>query len=140
MGDLSRRQKESDQAIGDFFRIGDRGQQRGKARIKAAVERAPGLKARTVMTFSSLIVESESGRLRYTRLFACISEEDDGYVVQVRLSNEAKPGHAAWGEEITDSFETASVLIAGLAAEHSIAQDRIEIEIRMETLTDGTRH
>jgi hypothetical protein len=37
-------------------------------------------------------------------------------------------------------FETASILIADLAAEHSIAQDMIEIEIRMETLTDGTRH
>jgi hypothetical protein len=44
------------------------------------------------------------------------------------------------GGEITDSFETASILIADLAAEHSIAQDMIEIEIRMETLTDGTRH
>jgi hypothetical protein len=51
-----------------------------------------------------------------------------------------KPEHAAWGEEITDSFERASMLIAGLAAEHSIAQDMIEIEIRMDTLTDGTRH
>jgi hypothetical protein len=83
---------------------------------------------------------SESSRARYTHLLACISEEDDGYVVQVRLYNKVEPAHAAWGEEITDSFETASVLIAGLAAEHSIAQDMIEIEIRMETLTDGTRH
>jgi hypothetical protein len=88
------------------------------------------------MKFSS----PESSGVRYTHLFACISEEDDGYVVQVRLYNKVKPAHAAWGEEITDSFETASVLIAGLAAEHSIAQDMIEIEIRMETLTDGTRH
>jgi hypothetical protein len=88
------------------------------------------------MKFSS----PESSGARYTHLFACISEEDDGYVVQVRLYNKVKPAYAAWGEEITDSFETASVLIAGLAAEHSIAQDMIEIEIRMETLTDGTRH
>lgn len=73
-------------------------------------------------------------------LFARISEEDDGYVVQVRLYNEVKPEHAAWGEEKTDSFESASILIAGLATEHSIAQDMIEIEIRMDTLTDGTRH
>jgi hypothetical protein len=88
------------------------------------------------MEFSS----PESNGARYTHLFACISEEDDGYVVQVRLYNKVKPAHAAWGEEITDSFETASILIADLAAEHSIAQDMIEIEIRMETLTDGTRH
>jgi hypothetical protein len=89
-----------------------------------------------MMTFSSL----ELGKPRYTHLFACISEEDDGYVVQLRLYNKVKPAHAAWGEEVTDSFETASVLIAGVAAEHSIAQDMIEIEIRMETLTHGTRH
>jgi hypothetical protein len=88
------------------------------------------------MAFTSL----ELGNPRYTHLFACISEEDDGYVVQLRLYNKVKPAHAAWGEELTDSFESASVLIAGVAAEHSIAQDMIEIEIRMETLIQGTRH
>jgi hypothetical protein len=92
------------------------------------------------MTTRSVTVESQSPGPRYTRLFACISEEDDGYVVQVRLYNETTPERAAWGEEIADSFETASTLIAGLAAEHSIAQDMIEIEIRMEKLTTGTRH
>ena len=61
-------------------------------------------------------------------------------MVQVRLYNEVKPEHTAWGEESTDSFERASMLISDLAAEHSIAQDMIEIEIRMDTLTDGTRH
>ena len=35
-----------------------------------------------MITFNSLIVESESGRPRYTHLFACISEEDDGYQIQ----------------------------------------------------------
>src|ERR1700751_568515 len=65
------------------------------------------------MTFRS----PDSGGPRYTHLFACISEEGDGYVVQVRLYHKVKPAHAAWGEEITDSFETASVLIASLAAE-----------------------
>jgi len=88
------------------------------------------------MAFTSL----ELGNPRYTHLFACISEEDDGYVVQLRLYNKVKPAHAAWGEELTDSFESASVLIAGVAAEHSIAQEMIEIEIRMETLIQGTRH
>jgi len=88
------------------------------------------------MAFTSL----ELGNPRYTHLFACISEEDDGYVDQLRLYNKVKPAHAAWGEELTDSFESASVLISGVVAEHSIAQDMIEIEIRMETLIQGTRH
>ena len=35
---LHRRQKEPDQAIGDFFRVRDRGQQRRKTGAKAAVE------------------------------------------------------------------------------------------------------
>jgi hypothetical protein len=92
------------------------------------------------MPSRSFVAESQSGGPRYTHLFACISEEDDGYVVQVRLYNETTPQRAAWGEEITDSLETASTLIASLAAEHSIAQDMIEIEIRMDKLTTGTRH
>jgi len=48
------------------------------------------------MAFTSL----ELGNPRYTHLFACISEEDDGYVVQLRLYNKVKPAHAAWGEEL----------------------------------------
>jgi hypothetical protein len=39
-----------------------------------------------------------------TRLFACISEEEDCYTVQVRLSNETKPEDSAWGEEVRDGF------------------------------------
>jgi hypothetical protein len=85
-------------------------------------------------------VESEAGRSGYTHLFACISEEDGGYTVQVRLYNNGKPGKAAWGEEIADCFETASMLVAALADEFSIATEHIEIEIRMHKLTDGTRH
>jgi hypothetical protein len=44
------------------------------------------------MTASPFLFESKSGKSRYTRLFACISEEEDCYTVQVRLSNETKPG------------------------------------------------
>ncbi len=77
---------------------------------------------------------------RYTRLFACISEEEDGYTVQVRLSNELNPEDSAWGEEIVDSFETASGLVAALAGEFSIAQACIKIEIRMHNHKHGTRH
>ena len=92
------------------------------------------------MKTGPFLFEAKSGKSRYTRLFACISEEEDGYVVQVRLSNEKKPEKSAWGEEIVDSFETASELVAGLAGEFSIAQAGIEIEIRMHNHKNGTRH
>jgi hypothetical protein len=61
-------------------------------------------------------------------------------MVQVRLSNEKKPEISAWGEEIVDSFETASELVAALAGEFSIAQAGIVIEIRMHNHKHGTRH
>jgi len=85
-------------------------------------------------------IEAESGGSRYTHLFACIYEEDDGYTVQVRLSHEARPKCSAWGEEIADSVETASMLIAALAAEFAISQAHIKIEIRLHELTAATRH
>jgi hypothetical protein len=89
---------------------------------------------------SPFLFEAKSGKPRFTRLFACISEEEDGYMVQVSLSNERKPGNSAWGEEIVDSFETASELVAALAGEFSIARGCIEIEIRMHNHKHGTRH
>jgi hypothetical protein len=92
------------------------------------------------MTRSPLLVESGSDDLRYTHLFACISEEDDGYVIQIRLYNQTSPENAAWGEEITDSFERASMLIAALASEFSIPTASIKIEIRMADLRSGTQH
>ncbi len=92
------------------------------------------------MTASPFLFESKSGKSRYTRLFACISEEEDCYTVQVRLSNETKPEDSAWGEEIVDSFETASELVAALAGEFSIGQAGIEIELRMHNHKHGTRH
>jgi hypothetical protein len=51
-----------------------------------------------------------------------------------------KPENSAWGEEIVDSFETASELVAALACEFSIAQACIKIEIRMHNHKHGTRH
>jgi hypothetical protein len=92
------------------------------------------------MRLGPFLVESDEGVSRYTHLFACISEEDGGYTVQVRLYNCATPDNAAWGEETATSFETASMLVAALAAEFSIATERVEIEIRMQKSTDGTRH
>jgi hypothetical protein len=92
------------------------------------------------MSSNPFSLESETGTSRYTHLFACISEDDDGYTVQVRLSNSTKPENTAWGEEMADSFETASMLVAALAAEFSIDQERIKIEIRLEKITGGTLH
>ena len=92
------------------------------------------------MKASPFLFESKSGESRYTRLFACISEEEGGYTVQVRLSSERNPEDSAWGEEIVDSFETASGLVAALAGEFSIAQACIKLEIRMHDHKQGTRH
>ena len=89
---------------------------------------------------SPFLFEAKSGKSRYTKLFACISEEEDGYTVELRLFDERKPENSAWGEEIADSFETASELVAALAGEFSIAQAGIKIEIRMHDHTNGTRH
>lgn len=79
---------------------------------------------------------------QFTHLFARITEDDDGYIVQVRLHNDARPPPegTAWGEEIADSIESASEMIAGLAAEYSIPQDRITLEIRMDNVGENTRH
>ena len=96
--------------------------------------------AGSVVTPGRLRVESDVEGSGFTDLFASISEEDGGYTVQVRLYDRAKPDNAAWGEEIADSVETASMLVGALAAEFSIPQARIEIEIRMSNLASGTRH
>jgi hypothetical protein len=86
------------------------------------------------------VAARRSASSRYSHLFACISEEDGGYTVQIRLYNAAKPSKAAWGEEIVDSMETASMLVAALATEFSIPQGRIKIEKRMQDLTASTHH
>ena len=51
-----------------------------------------------------------------------------------------RPESTAWGEEIADSMESASEMIAGLAAGFSIPQDRITLEIRMDDVAQSTRH
>jgi hypothetical protein len=86
-----------------------------------------------------LVPESATG---FTDLFARITEEDDGYVVQIRLHNGGKrqADDSAWGEEVADSIESASAMIANLAARFRIPQDRIAIEIRMDDIAENTRH
>ena len=92
------------------------------------------------MKRSPFLLESEKGTSVYTHLFACITEEDGSFTVQVRLSNNAKPGNTAWGEEVTDCFEKACMLISAIAAEFSISTENIEIELRMDNSREGTRH
>ena len=93
------------------------------------------------MSFTPAFVKSGSKGPRYTNLFACISEEEeDSYTVQVRLYNQATPESTAWGEEVANSLEMASMMVSLLAAEFSIAQSQIRIEIRMLDPKGGTRH
>jgi len=92
------------------------------------------------MRYSRIRAGRGSGASRYTHLSACVSEEEDGFTVQVTLFNEAKPEHAACGEEVADSFETASALLDALAAAFAIPQARVKIRIRMDNPADGTRH
>jgi hypothetical protein len=80
------------------------------------------------------------GSTRFTHLAASVSEEDGSFTVQVRLSHEAEPENRAWGEEIADSFETASAMLGDLAIAYSIPQTHIEITLRLENSRDGTRH
>jgi hypothetical protein len=87
-----------------------------------------------------MLVQSGAEITRYTHLFACVSEEESGFTVEVKLYNDGRPEHTAWGEEMVDSFETASILVAALAAEFSIATECVEIDIRMQRSTDATRH
>jgi len=77
---------------------------------------------------------------RFTHLAACVSEEEGGFTVQVRLYHQAKPKNRAWGEEVADSFETASAMLVDLAAAYSIPQSHITISVLMENARDGTRH
>jgi len=93
-----------------------------------------------VMAQSRFRVDPEFKRRRFTDLFVSISEEDEGYVLQLRLHDWTQPGSAAWGEEIADSVETACMIVGALAAEFSIPEACIEIEIRMNNLASGTRH
>ena len=76
----------------------------------------------------------------YTHLAAWVTEEEDGYTVRVRLHHETKPASAVWGEEISDSLETASALLHSLAEKFAIPQSRVTIRLRLENLLDGTRH
>lgn len=90
----------------------------------------------------TIVQPASAGRERFTHLSARITEEDDSYVVQVKLHNDAKSAleDTAWGEEIADSIESAAKMIALLAERFSIPQDRITLEIRLDDIAKSVRH
>ena len=91
----------------------------------------------------SIVGPSAIDRSEFTHLFARITEEDDeSYTAQVRLRNVSMTAcdSTAWGEEIVPSIEIAAEMIAALAEQFSIPQDRITLEIRMDDLAANTRH
>jgi hypothetical protein len=90
----------------------------------------------------SIIRPFVPGLHRFTHLSARVTEEDDSFVVQVRLHNNgiSAPKGTAWGEEVAESIESAAEMIAVLAKRYSIPQDRITLEIRMEDIAENTRH
>jgi hypothetical protein len=55
------------------------------------------------MSFAPIFTKSGSKGPQYTNLFACVSEEEDSYTVQVRLYNRFRPESTAWEEEATSS-------------------------------------
>jgi hypothetical protein len=77
---------------------------------------------------------------RFTNLSVRITQEEDGYTVQVRLYSEVTPENDAWGEELADSVETASMMVEALAAEFSILPAQIKIDIWLQDRRAGTRH
>jgi hypothetical protein len=91
------------------------------------------------MTSGPDVLDAESAESPYTHLFALISEEKDGYTVEVRLYSRSKQ-QSAHGEEIADTLEMASRWITAIANKFSISQTFIKIEILMQRVTDGTRH
>jgi hypothetical protein len=79
-----------------------------------------------------IVHPSAAAKHRFTHLFArIIEDDDDSYVVQVRLHDAVMPAPdgAAWGEEIADSIESAVAMINALAERFSIPQDRITLEV-----------
>jgi hypothetical protein len=100
--------------------------------------RLANTKGRSIVRYSQ--IRLRRGLTRFTHLAACVSEEEGGFTVQVRLSHEAEPENRAWGEEVADSFEMASAMLSDLAADYSIPQTHIEITLRLENSRQGTRH
>jgi len=93
-------------------------------------------------SYMSIIQPSATRLHRFTHLSASITEEDDSFVVLMRLHNDAisAPEGTAWGEEIAESIESAAEMIGVIAKRFSIPQDRITLKIRMEDIAENRRH
>ena len=48
---------------------------------------------------------------RFTNLSVRITQEDVGYTVRVRLYSHAAPVNNAWGEELAEVLEAASMMV-----------------------------
>jgi hypothetical protein len=92
------------------------------------------------MRYAGIRIQRQSGTVLYTHLSACVSEEDGGFTVQVRLYDETKPKMGVWGEESADSIEAACAMLDELAAAYSIPQACIKIRMRMDNPREATRH
>jgi hypothetical protein len=76
----------------------------------------------------------------FTRLHAHIVEEEGAFTVRVRMLNHLNQGQSCWGEEIAQTFDEASLMIASLASNFSIPQNCVSIKIVMLRFKDGTIH
>jgi hypothetical protein len=92
-----------------------------------------------LMKFVPFSVDRQSSH-RYTNLLVRITQEKDGYTVQVRLYNQGSPENNGWGEEWADSLEAASTMVESLATEFEILAAQIKIDILMQDPRAGTRH
>lgn len=91
------------------------------------------------MTCVPYPIKRETSR-RFTNLAVRITEENNGFTVQVRLYSRVTPENDAWGEESADTLEAASMMVEALAAEFALLATQIKIELWMRDPRMGTRH
>ena len=75
---------------------------------------------------------SLSGDPSFTRLDAHITEEENLFTLTVRLFDHRNQVDRAWGEEITSSVQSASLMIDAIARKFRISAKHISINIRMQ--------
>jgi hypothetical protein len=86
------------------------------------------------------LIKDIAGTVSFTRLYVKIRQEDGAFTILVRLQNHLKTEEAAWGHETAATIEIASSMIGALAAQYSIPQQCISIDIGMANFRDGTLH
>ena len=83
---------------------------------------------------------SPSSTPSFTRLDALIIQEENVFTVTFLLFDHRRQGEGAWGEEVTTSIDSASLLIDAIAQKYSISQQHISVSIVMDSFKDGTFH